>query len=181
MFNDNTDKYYYAKGYDGFPFVDDLSLKIEKGVLTSGKSVASDWLEQMTDLELALLLKMLDKIRDDIHDSDDASEIVLMVARLYYMETGSGDRFIMTEEYLYECVALFHLAACFEGMKRNRWVEYEPIGITTTKEIIVRTTELGKKMLGSIVDKKLGSKDSKKYTGLSSGLKNYFEENSDKW
>jgi len=171
------ERHYFPHGFDYFPFVDDLNVKIETGVLTTGKSVASDWLHGLTDLELALLLRMLDKIRDDIHDHDDVSEMVMILVRLYFMETGQ-EKFIMTEENLFESMSLFHLAACVDGMSRNNWVEYDPIGITH-EGVKIHTTELGKKMLKRIMNSE--GLDEEKYSGLNTGLKKFFEDNADQW
>ena len=174
-----ADKRYFPVGFDCFAFVDDLNIKIETGEFTTGKSVASDWLKGLTDLELALLLKMLDKIRDDIQDLNEIGETVMLLVRLYFMETGH-EKFTMTEEYLFESMSMFHMAACVEGMSRNGWVEYDPIGITHDG-VQVRATESGKKMLKKIMNAVDPESEKENYSGLNAGLAKFFEENVEKW
>jgi len=183
MSDEIRDKHYFPNGYDYFPFADDLNYKLDNGILVVGKSVTSDWVSKFTNLELSLFLKMLEKICDDVHDLDDVSEIVLLIVRLYFMETGE-ERFEMAEESLFECMSLCHFIACVEGMSRNHWVEYRPIGITH-EEVYVQPTEKGKKMLTKIMKQNgeniVEDTTEETYDSLNLGLKKFFEENVDKW
>ena len=87
----------------------------------------------------------------------------------------------MSDDYLFSCVSVLHLAASVEAMQRKGWVEYKPFGITY-EMYDIKTTEYGKKMWnyfrGSGDEEEHGEEQ---YEGLNPGLKKFFEEHADNW
>jgi len=142
------------------------------------KHTASDWLSELTTMELRCLINYMEKIKCEGHEAEagDLGELAVMIVRFIELETGVK-KTILTEEEFSESISVFYFMVHIENMTRMGLVVIGDKMGMTHEMYDVRLTEKGK--LAFEDENREMARESKQL--LSSMLREFFDSNADKF